>query len=81
MNPQRANANDTVTFTLYIDTSAPLSPENFIFTDRNIMAAEFGGEEHDGMYHVVTKMDEYWFMDYEMSISLDYDEESGNGWA
>ena len=72
-----ANANDTVTFTLYIDTSAPLSPENFIFTDRNIMAAEFGGEEHDGMYHVVTKMDEYWFMDYEMSISLDYDEESG----
>ncbi len=29
------------------------------------------------MYHVVTKMDEYWFMDYEMSISLDYDEESG----
>lgn len=72
-----ANANDTVTFTLYIDTSAPVSPESFIFTDRNIMADEFGGEEYDGMYHVVTKMNEYWFMDYEMSISLDYDEESG----
>ena len=41
------------------------------------MADEFGGEEYDGMYHVVTKMNEYWFMDYEMSISLDYDEESG----
>ena len=69
-----ANANDTVTFTLYIDTAEPVSPESFVLSDHAL--ADWGGER-DGLYHVSTKLDEYWFMDYSMSISLDYNEEIG----
>lgn len=71
------NANDTVAFSLYIDTTAPLSPERFVFSDRNPMAELFGEEEKDGMYHVKMEHDEFWFLDYDMSISLDYNETAG----
>ena len=78
---QTKNAHDMVTFTLYIDTTGPLSPENYCFSDRAQFEAAMGwGEmesEGDGMFHVLSIPDEYWFMDYAQDITLQYDEETG----
>lgn len=78
------NANDTVEFTLYIDNSAPCSkPSCFGFRTETENNQEFIDQGNDveymeySMYYIKAAPDEYWFVDYDISGTFDYDEVSG----
>lgn len=78
------NANDSVEFTLYIDSSAPCSKSScFGFRTETSNNQEFIDEGNDveymeySMYYIKAAPDEYWFMDYDMTGTFDYDVASG----
>lgn len=72
------NANNTVEFTLYIDSTGPIgSSSSFLFADRDLIYDLFGSTVFDGQFHIMVAPDEYWFMDYSYTIPLTYDEDAG----
>ncbi len=68
-----SNANDTVSFSLYIDNSGPFQTEDISFYVEN-RNTSFGAQK---MYHYSIPCDEKWFLDYWISLNLRYNESTG----
>lgn len=78
------NVNDAVEFTLFIDNSGPCSNSScFGFRTETENNQEFIDQGNDvpymeySMYYIKTAMDEYWFVDYDISGTFEYDEATG----
>ncbi len=66
----------TVEFTFYVDTTGPMSKKPTF----GYKTEDFGwGPE--SMYSVTAEMDEFWWMDYDTTISIDVDAETGEVFA
>lgn len=67
----------TLEYTFYVDTTGPstVKPE-FGYTTE-----DWGFGDPVTMYNVKYTMNEAWWQDYDMSISIDYDEETGEYYA
>lgn len=78
------NVNDAVEFTLFIDNLGPCSsPSCFGFRTETENNQEFIDAGNDvpymeySMYYIKAAMDEYWFVDYDITGTFDYDEAAG----
>lgn len=68
-----SNANDTVSFSLYIDNSGPFQTEDISLYVEN-RNTPFGAQK---TYYYSVPCDEKWFLDYWISLNLRYNESTG----
>ncbi len=63
-------AQDSITYPLYIDSTAPLTAEDYTFAYGvdSWMAENFG--DYSKMFRFSSNVSEYWFMDYSHDITL-----------
>ncbi len=69
----KANANDTVRFSLYIDNTGPFKAEDISFVAK-VTDTPFGTHK---MYEYKIPGSEDWFLDYSTSLALSYNESTG----